>query len=228
MGPGTVATIKAGRATPEQIRVLTQALLNHDKLPPATKDEPSEARVRRMMCAYGIGFDCAGYTQQALLAAHGITRAQAGLNPSIMNEDLTRLSSAHFSAVADAADARAGDVIVLGAKEPGEVGHRLLVFDRHDATPEELQQYCAFGDGAALDEKHVTVLSVDSSYGSSGRPEQGGVQRQTWLYDGKNWGTVIPPNVAAGRAYAQRVAVQDTPYDKNHRMLGIYRYSGAL
>ncbi len=227
---GTVDAIEAGRGTPEQVQTITQALLDANKLPPAEQGEPTDVRVRRMMSNYGVGFDCAGFTQQAFLAAHAITRAQAGFDPRIMNESLSNLSSRHFSAVAPE-DARAGDVVVLGPRDPSsaEPGHRLIVFDRHDATPEELARYCKKGAGAALAAHGpVTVLMVDSSFGASGRPSQGGVQRQTWLYDpvSGRWGTVIPPNEMAGRSYPERVAVQDTPLDVHHRLLGFHHYEG--
>jgi hypothetical protein len=227
--PGTVDAIKAGRGTPRQVQTITQALLDANKLPLAKQGEPIDVRVRRMMSDYGVGFDCAGYTQQAFLAAHATTRAQAGFDPHIMNENLSNLSSRHFSSVAPE-DARAGDVIVLGPRDPSssEPGHRLIVFDRHDATPEEVHRYCTKGAGATLAAHGpVTVLVVDSSFGASANPAQGGVQRQTWLYDpvSGRWGTVIPPNEAAGRSYPERVAVQDTPLDVQHRLLGIHHYT---
>jgi hypothetical protein len=229
LSPGTVDAIKAGRGTPGQVQTITQALLDANKLPLAKPGEPIDVRVRRMMSDHGVGFDCAGFTQQAFLAAHATTRAQVGFDPQIMNENLSNLSSRHFSSVAPE-DARAGDVIVLGPRDPSshEPGHRLIVFDRHDATPEELARYCAKGSGAVLAAHgRVTVMTVDSSFGASGNPAQGGVQRQTWLYDpvSGRWGKVIPPNEAGGRSYPERVAVQDTPLDVQHRLLGIHHYT---
>jgi hypothetical protein len=223
--PAELGAIEVGRGTPGQVQALTQALIDANKLPPPVEGEPSALRVRRMMCDYGIGFDCAGYVQQAFVAARGITRAQAGLAPDMTDEDLSHLSPTRFSRV-PVEEARAGDVLALGPP-PGshEVGHRLLVFDRHDASPEEIARYCRAG--TSLDGSHLTVLSVDSSFGSSALPEKGGVQRQTWLYDGKSWGTVIPAKAENGRSIPERVAVHDQPYDGQHRLLGVYHYKGS-
>jgi hypothetical protein len=226
IGAASLSAIKVGRGTPSQVQALTQALIDANKLPPARKDESDVVRVRRMMCDYGIGFDCAGYTQQALLAAHGITRAQAGLDLGIVNESLSNLSTAHFARVAPE-DARAGDVLALGPPDPRNVGHRVIVFDRHDASPEELRRYCSSGQGGSLDKGHVTVLSVDSSYGSSAHPANGGVQRQTWLYDGKQWGTVFPAHLDSEQNHIpERVQVTKLPYDGSHPLIGIYHYKG--
>jgi len=223
ISPQALGAIQAGRGTPSQIQGLTQALIDANKLPPATNGESDVVRVRRLMCEYGIGLDCAGYVQQALVAAHGITRAQAGLDPDMTNENLSHLSSPRFSRV-PVEDARAGDVVALGPP-PGshEVGHRLIVFDRHDASPDEVARYCRAG--TSLDPSHLTVLSVDSSFGSGALPAKGGVQRQTWLYDGKSWGTVIPAQAEDGKVTPERVAVHDQPYDGHHRLIGVYHYN---
>src|SRR5258708_16722096 len=57
-----------GRATPDEVHRLAQGLIDAGRLP-ANKDGESVAdRVRRMMYEHGIGFDCAGYVAQAVLA----------------------------------------------------------------------------------------------------------------------------------------------------------------
>jgi hypothetical protein len=227
IGTQSVREIQVGRGTPSQVHALTQALLDAGKLPPAAKDESTSVRVRRMMCDYGIGLDCAGYSQQALLAAHGITRAQVGLDHDVTNESLSNLSRAHFARVAPE-DARAGDVLALGPPRGDTVGHRLVVFERHEASAEELQRYRAVSQGGSLGTGRVTVLSVDSSFGSNGDPAQGGVQRQTWLYDGKQWGTVIPAQVdGQGNMTPERVRVHALPYDGHHPLIGVFHYRGG-
>ena len=223
--PGSLSAIKVGRGTPSQVHALTQALIDAQKLPAARDGESNTVRVRRMMCDYGIGFDCAGYTQQALLAAHGIARAQAGLDPAITNESLSNLSPAHFTRVAPE-DARAGDVLALGPPDPLNVGHRVIVFDRHDASAEEVARFCGSHGGGSLDKGHLTVLSVDSSYGSGAHPANGGVQRQTWLYDGKQWGTVFPAHLENQTNIPERVQVHSLPYDGLHPLIGVYHYKG--
>jgi hypothetical protein len=226
ISPGSLAAVKVGRGTPEQVHALTQALIDAKKLPPPAGNQSDANRVRQMMGDYGIGFDCAGFTQQAFLSARATTRAQAGLDPRIMTESLSSLSPARFSKVAPE-DARAGDVVVLGPPPGDKVGHRAIVFDCHAASPDEIAKYCTSGDGAKLDRRTLTVLSVDSSYGSGTLPSKGGVQRQTWLYDGKQWGTFWPTRVEDdGEVVAEHVRVHDLPYDGSHPLVGIYHYKG--
>jgi hypothetical protein len=205
-----------GRGTPEQVRAVTQALLDAGKLPPGDgKPASAGARVRKMMCDYGLGFDCAGYTQQAFLSAQGLTRAQAGFaNP--ITEGLFEPSSARFTRVAPE-KAHAGDIVVL-APPPGETyGHRAIVYDRRELTGAELQTLrCTPEDRATLAAGRVSVLEVDSSWGSGAQPDKGGVERRTWLYDASSgrWGTVEGGSAA-------RVRLSALPYG-NHPLHGIY------
>jgi hypothetical protein len=218
IGPGGLVALYNGRGTPQQVHALTQALLNAGKLP-VGDDKPAD-RVRRMMCDYGLGFDCAGYTQQAFLSARGLTRAQAGFTDPT-NEGLFAPSPAHFTRVAPK-NANAGDIVVLGPPEGETVGHRAVVADRHELTAAELQRLgCTGPERALLAAGHVTVFSVDSSWGSSADPSQGGVERHTWLYDSTTglWGTV-------GAGDAGTVRLSALPYG-NHPLRGIYHYAGS-
>jgi hypothetical protein len=226
LGIHDVDRIKVGRGTPGEVRALTQALLDAHKLPAAEPGEALDLRVRRMMCDYGIGFDCAGWVQQAFLAAHGITRGAAGFSPNILEEDLSRLSRAHFWPVGPE-DSRAGDVISLGPPAGDTIGHRLIVLDAHGASPVELRRYCGRGEGATLAQGHVTVLTVASSFGSSAFPGRGGVERQTWLYDAdsKMWGRVFPARVEDQTYDRERVKVRSMPYDGHHPLLGVFHYA---
>lgn len=68
------------RGTPEDIRIITQALLDAGaarELLRQRPDLPPEQAVRLVMGAYGIGLDCRGYTLRAFLHAslqpHGAT-----------------------------------------------------------------------------------------------------------------------------------------------------------
>jgi len=216
LGQDAVVALHFGRGTPEQVRAVTQRLLDAGKLPVGDgKPESAGARVRLMMCDYGLGFDCAGYTQQAFLSARGLTRAQAGFaNP--INEGLFQPSPARFTRVGPE-NARPGDVVVLGPPAGETVGHRAIVYDRRELTGAELQTLrCTPEDRAMLAAGHVTVLEVDSSWGSSAQPDRGGVQRHTWLYDATSgqWGTIDAGN-------AGRVRLSALPYG-NHPLHGIY------
>ena len=188
-----VAAVQVGRGTPDEVRRLTQGLIDAGKLPPPadTKDTP-EARVQRLMFEHGIGFDCAGYVQQAFTAAHGITRAQAGFTPNVVDEGLFDPSAkGPFRKVAPE-QAQAGDIIVLKPPAGETFGHRLLVFSRHDLRPEEQGHYKGIEakDQERIESGRISIFEVDSSYGAGGNPGVGGVQRQKWIYDAKSdtWG----------------------------------------
>jgi cell wall-associated NlpC family hydrolase len=221
VGAGGLVAVYYGHGTPQQVHALTQGLLDAGKLPVGDgKAASAGARVRQMMCDYGIGFDCAGYTQQAFLSARGVTRAQAGFaNPT--NEGLFALSPAHFTRVAPE-NANPGDIVVLGPPAGDTVGHRAVISARHELTGPELARLaCTPEDRAKLTAGRVTVFEVDSSWGSGADPQSGGVQRHTWLYDATSgsWGTVE----AADNA---RVQLSTLPY-VNHPLRGIYHYTGS-
>jgi hypothetical protein len=224
-GLGNPWAIRSGRGTPGQVRALTQALINENKLPPAGPGVSLELRVRTMMSEYGIGFDCAGCVQQAFLAAQAITRARAGFAP-ILNESLSVLSRAHFSRVEPEAS-RAGDIVSLGPPENWHTGHRLIVIEQHEASPDEERRYRSIGDGSELGIGPLTVLTLGSSFGSNGDPARGGVGQQTWLYDGKKWGTVFPAPMTDGTTQ-EWMTVGERPYDHEHPLIGIYHYSEKL
>jgi hypothetical protein len=226
--------ITHGRGSPRDVQALTEALILANKLPPAEPGMSPELRVRRMMADYGIGYDCAGYVQQAFLAAHDLTRAQALFYP-IVNEDLSNLSTripSAFSKV-DPEYSRPGDIMALAPPPGDSSGHRLIVVDRHDASPLEMKRYCSTGVGAMVGGR-VSVLTVDSSFGSNGNPEWGGVQRETWLYDAetKRWGRVTPAQVeiVGGEVNVlvpERVTFASMPYDGRHALKGVFHLKGA-
>jgi hypothetical protein len=159
-------------------------------------------------------------TQQAFLSARGLTRAQAGFtNPT--SEGLFELSPAHFTRVAPES-AAPGDIVALGPPAGETVGHRAIIADRHELTAAELQRFgCTAPERALLAAGHVTVFAVDSSWGSSAYPSQGGVQRHTWLHDSTTglWGTV-------GAGETGTVRLSGLPYG-NHTLRGIYHYAGS-
>ena len=222
LGSGALVALYYGHGTPQQVRAVTQALLDAGKLPAGDGNPASAAsRVRQMMCDYGLGFDCAGYTQQAFLAAQGVARGQVGFaNPT--NEGLSALGPPHFQRVAAPENARPGDLVVLGPPDGDTVGHRAIIAERHELEPGELRRLgCSPADRAMLAAGHVTVFAVDSSWGSGANPSAGGVQRHTWLYDATTglWGTVD-----AGERGTVRLSAR--PY-ADHPLEGIYRYAGS-
>jgi hypothetical protein len=209
--------LRCGRCSPDEIRRVTQALIDRGCLPassPETRDVPS--RVRKMMFDHGIGIDCASFTQQDFLASRGLRRSESRLAPEIMNENLTHLSHEGFTRI-DIDHAGPGDIVVLRAAQRDVPGHTLLLYDRRDATPEEvavLRREARFGTG------HVTAFVLDSSWGSEANSDTGGVQRQTWWHDEETdqWAQVSTDT--AGRAFD----IWPKLY-RDHEIIGAYRPS---
>jgi hypothetical protein len=211
---GEVGALNGGRATPGQIRRVTQALIDARRLPPPGKLDLA-SRVRTMMCNYGIGLDCAGYAQQAFLASRGVTRSQTQLGAPNL-ENLSNLEHEGFARI-NVADARPGDLMVLTAGR--QVGHTAIVRDARPATADELQDLqnrdACKGATKKLDLAHLQVLVLDSSWGNSADALIGGVERRTWWHDDTNnkWVTEADGDVV----------VLDTPYDSFHKLEGVYR-----
>jgi hypothetical protein len=185
IAPRDVTLVQMGRGSPEQIGRLTQALIDHGKLPakvvsfgdPPRVSADLPSRVRAMMADHGIGIDSAGYAQQALLVAHGLQRTQTGLgDPG--SERLTNLASRGFARVRPE-DARSGDVVAFRSSE------RAIVYDRRDATETEsaaLRTLPGFGAG------RITTWTVDAASmprwsNASVDFVGGGVRRDTLWHD---------------------------------------------
>lgn len=218
---------RSGRATPEDVQKVTQALIDRGRLR-SDGALTAASRIRNMMFDHGLGIDCAGYVQQDFLASRGLRREQTRLNPEIANEDLRRLDREGFDRVPIEA-AQPGDILVLdpppGSPDPG---HTLMVYDRREATSEELKQLrtqCGFETG------HVTAYVVDSSFGSHATANEGGVMRQTWFRNDddeqKRWARKDPSdgafNVWSGvdKDHPNQPA-RDRPYF-GHVIRGVYR-----
>jgi hypothetical protein len=189
-----VNRMRMGRGDPSQMRALAQALIDTGHLS-TDPSQPLVDRVRRMMFDYGMGVDCAGFTQLAFLRASGTTREVVGVRSPEL-EDLSGLSARGFKVVASVSDLRPGDIIALGVPKRDTVGHRAIVYDQHASTDEELARLHALspeGTGFAPGARVYTVV-VDSSWGSDNDPRYGGVERRTWWYDADSgqWAWTAP------------------------------------
>jgi hypothetical protein len=213
-----LARVQSGRGTPDEIHKLTQALI--DEQPAGKVRCPSD--VQKLMFDHAIGMDCAGYVQQAYLHATGRTRAEAGLD-TITNESLSGLSRRGYEPIGEIACVRPGDLIVFGPRpgESGDPGHRAIVYDQRLATADDMRTLLADSKGQAFAiGGPIRVIEMDSSYGSGGNYDRGGVQRQTWLH-----------NEATGQ-WAQEVLDGDsvrfaiTPTLYAHPLEGFYRRKG--
>lgn len=175
----------SGRCTPEQLVRTTQLLLDAGKLPPADEEHTTiESRIRLMQWQFGIGVDCAGYTQRAAAFAHGDAGRAFGGN--VMSDIFTNMGKdPRFVKVAPA-DIRPGDVIHLNNPEPTGVGHNVIVRDHtqlSDDAKKDLRR--TFPNTAAFFESAgpFHVLEVDSSWGAGNGNDYGGFRRDTWIYD---------------------------------------------
>jgi hypothetical protein len=184
VNPGALNDVVSGRGTPDDIRRVTQALIDAGKLP-AEPAADVGARIRAMMCNYGVGLDCAGYVQQAFLASRGISRSQAGFKPAV-KEDLGGLAARGYDRVT-VSQARAGDIFVLKRPPTENVGHTIIVRDVRMADDVEARALPAhneaWGNPAA---SSVQRFELDSSWGGGGDPQRGGVQRQIFWRNTEN------------------------------------------
>jgi hypothetical protein len=185
MPDSAVALVKQGRGSPDQVRQLTQGLIDAGCLPPPSRGSLG-TRIRQMMFDFGVGFDCAGYVRQAFSAAHP-TAAVAWRSAS--NEDLSGLGQRGLTRTT-VDDARPGDVLVLKPPAPRQYGHTAVIYDSRgptvadrkrldDAAKKTASGAIAEVAGSAA----LHILIVDSSFGSFGTARRGGVERQMWVHD---------------------------------------------
>ncbi len=176
-----------GRCSPEQLVKVTQALIDAGKLPPADDAHQDLAnRIRGMQWEWGIGVDCAGYTQQAAADAHGA--AGVAFKSNLMGDIFSGMANDRRFAKVDPANIRPGDVIHLDAPKRGEVGHNVICFSHStldDAARAKLLASPATDAGKAFlrGAGPFHTFEVDSSWGAGDGTMVGGFRRDTWLYD---------------------------------------------
>lgn len=214
----------SGRCTPEQLVRVTQLLLDAGKLPPPDAEHPTvESRVRLMQWSFGIGVDCAGYTQRAAAFAHGEVGGRA-FRGDVMGDLFSNMGKdARFVKVAHE-DIRAGDVIHLNNPDGG-VGHNVIVRDHTllDAqTKAHLRAAHPHTAGAYLDGAGpFHMFQVDSSWGANDGRHYGGFRRDTWIYDAasKTWASFTTPHTPQ----EPRILMPDPIGPQNEIFAGAYR-----
>jgi hypothetical protein len=189
-----VGPCSVGRPTPAQLVAVTQALIDAGKLPPATKEHPTaESRIKTMQWEWGIGVDCAGYTQQAAAAAPG--KAGGAFKAGLMGDIFTNMGQDSRFQRVTMNQLRPGDVIHL---DGNPVGHNVVVYD-HRPLDSEMRATIAACAGRSDDAAKAFlsghgpfhVVEVDSSWGAGKGDVRGGGRRDVWIHDestGK-WGT---------------------------------------
>jgi hypothetical protein len=208
-----IGHVVAGRGTPEEVRMVTQALIDRGKLGPVTPGHEKEA-IQALQWNYGVGMDCAGYVQRAFFAARGKVgtpeeRKALGMNAMAVN--FASLPTNPKWKSVPIASARAGDVLLLDPPKNEKVGHVVLV------RKNELVDAKKLGVPESTFQGPVRCLEVDSSWGAGELGKNGGVKRCTWLYDegsGK-WATFDPATKSVSWSN------ENGPYD--HPLKGIYR-----
>ena len=192
-----------GRCTPDELRLVTQALIDAGKLDEVRKkydampytefqkhgliprpvDEANA--IKLLQWEYGLGIDCAGYVQLAFLDVHGGSRQTWGFE-SVGNEDLTDLrGNEAFQRDATPLNARPGDLIILNPPRGDDVGHTVLVREHRVLTPEQMRGVSAAASAFATPHDKVHVIEVHGSWGAgqNGNLEIGGVQTRQFLYN---------------------------------------------
>lgn len=232
LSPGALNRIESGRASPEEIRAMTQALIDESPRPARGW---TTAAIRQVAFDHGVGIDCAGYAQQAYLRASGATRASAGFGP-VERESLSSLRAHGWSRVRGVADVRPGDIVVLGPPSSDQPGHRAIVYDQRVATAADVRDLLALDDP---DPQHprahqfatggpIRVFEVDSSWGSGGHPQVGGVRRDTWWLNESTgrWAYVVHGWDQATGTEQAVFAVASLPY--GHPLEGFFRQTQAV
>jgi hypothetical protein len=231
-----------GRASPEQVQMVTQAFVDKGavqaeknkwkdlgeaefrKTYPNTPWPITDATAVKLFQGEAhIGVDCAGYVQQAFLSVHGGTRADYGFQ-SLGDEDLTNLkNNKHFKQVTPG-DAKPGDLMILDKPKNDDVGHTVLIEDRHAMTDAERAKLPGL-DRLAKPGDKLQVFVVQASFGGGENhdPTTGGVQKRTFIYNEttKKWGDVRATGVGQSEVFASS---ESGPYE--HPMNGIFSPKG--
>jgi hypothetical protein len=205
-----------GRPTPEQLVKVTQTLIDAGKLAPGSHDS-LELRIRQLQWEWGVGVDCAGYTEGAAAAAHG-----GKVQPS-MGDAFASLAHDRSKVKVPVGEIRAGDVIHLNRPKDEPVGHNVVVFERKVADAATRAQLGARSPDAAAFLRGAgpfQVLAVDSSWGAGEGADFGGFRRDTWIFDSstERWGYF---EHGSGSFGTSSIGPHDEPYG------GAFRAKGA-
>ncbi len=216
-----VGVVVSGKGTPAQIRRVTQALIDSPAFKPYAALPPQQA-VRHMAWQYGVGVDCSGYVHNAFLYARGTSGKPAPASRyalgSAGTSGLQQPPAAIFRKVPPG-EARPGDVIKL-SQGPDGTGHKVIVVANDtlaagDPGRDQIVTALRSEPGA-----RIHIISVDSSWGAGGKPDNGGVKQQMWAYDegSRRWASVYQLSSGHFAAFASPKA---GPYD--HVLDGVYR-----
>ncbi|MFT3711652.1 MAG: hypothetical protein QM817_28780 [Archangium sp.] len=212
-----------GRASPKQIELVTNKLIDSGALQPYLDElkkggatiGPKElgVAIRRMQWDNGVGTDCNGVCRIAYQEINGKPPTpdwggeliKTDRNGNSLNPNLKKVS---------VDDAKPGDLIKLDDLH-GDVGHNVVVTDAKTISAADVKKDGYTGSPAPVGPlKAVTVLS---SFGAGGNKDNtdSGLHKETWVFDkGSNkWGTLNGKNVEWSSSPG--------PYE--HKFVGVYR-----
>ena len=168
-----------GRARPDEIKVLTQHLIDIGQLDAIRAQHPgfSDAQlVRALQSEFKIGIDCGGYVQLAFIFAFtgkhddarcnlatSALREGLGLKAKRSDENLTALPATQFTEVGFL-NGRTGDLLVLAWRKGEHDWHTVIVVD-----------HCAAND--------VHTFLVDASWGHLYGDDAAGIQRRELVFN---------------------------------------------
>jgi hypothetical protein len=210
--------VMQGRGTAHELVAVTQALIDAGKLPPG-KPEDLALRIHRMQWEWGIGFDCAGYAQQAFLHTRGGTPRAHGLNDAL-DENLAHLSARAPFVDVGPTEARPGDIFSLRAGAGDSVGHVVIVRSHEKLSSQSAGELRLKSDPQMrtfLQGGPIHRYEVDSSWGAGDGADSGGLRRDTWLYNEatREWGFYRHVDPTGDRVlfYSSKIGPCDHPID---------------
>lgn len=199
--------VLAGKGTPQEIRRITQLLVDNDQLDGFRMQAKGDdaLALRQMMHNFGLGLDCSGYSHQAICHAKGLPLSQKreGLPPGAREVDRN-------GAFKGLLKAEPGDWVQLGIVR--DAGHKVVVSE-HRVYPRGPLPGGIPADFAKGGPLHV--YRVQSSWGGGeSKGVHGGVQERTWAYNEST-------NKWASMNQGGSFTISDRPYD--HPVDGVYR-----
>jgi hypothetical protein len=168
-----------GRARPDEIKLLTQHLIDLGELDDVRARHPGfsdEQLVRALQSEFNIGIDCAGYVQLAFIYAFtgkhddarcnlatSTLRQGLGLKAKRSDENLAALPATQFTEVGFL-NGRTGDLFVLAWRQGEHDWHTVIVVD-HTVSND------------------VHTFLVDASWGRLYGEDYAGIQRRELVHD---------------------------------------------
>ncbi|HEY4865169.1 MAG TPA: trypsin-like peptidase domain-containing protein [Candidatus Dormibacteraeota bacterium] len=203
-----------GRARPDEIKVITQHLIDAGELEAVRDENPGSSDkqlVRALQTKFNIGIDCAGYVQLAFIYAFtgehddarcnlgsSKPRENLGLKAKRSDENLAALPAKHFTEVGFL-NGQTGDLLVLAWRKGERDWHTVIIVDH-----------------LVADDVHTFV--VDASWGFLYGSDAAGVARRKLVFDTStgNWWDVHPID-------GTKVNENSTGPYKGHPIKGMYR-----